>query len=627
MSFGNNAPLRRFAAVLVAGLALLTAPPAQAGPAATAPAATRPAQAWQTYQQWVSALADEAMEGRGPGTGGLVKARDYLLGQFKSMGLSPAFGSTFLQPFEMTIGMKCQRQELSIVGSGGDVLAEARPGKDFNALGFSASGAFDGQAVFVGYGIVAPERGYDSYAAAGGESLWGKVAVAFRYEPQDAAGRSRWAKGAPWTNLAGLSGKARWAAEHGAAALLVVNPPSHAAGETLRTTRETGFTMPERIPAMHVRLALFRRMLRSAGEDPDAALRQLQLRADRGDGGPQALAGVFLRGRVELKRERGVAHNVAAVLPGAGRLADQVVVIGAHYDHLGYGGPGSRFRGRAVHPGADDNASGTAGVLMLAAWFSQRLAAGSAPAGRRALVFAAFAGEERGLIGSRHMAGRLGELAVPDARAVAMINLDMIGRLRGDEFHIWGVGSGDRWGEIVDRAAEACPLSVRTGQSALMGSDHLSFYRRGVPVLSVCTGSNPDMHTPRDTAEKINAPGAVGVLGVVDAIVTELWTTPQPPAYKASRWFGRSAGGAYLGVRADPASVGGCKLLEVRPGTPAGKAGLRPGDVIVAWNGRPVADLQALLAQVQAAEPSEAVKLTVRRGGKDLAITVKLARR
>lgn len=245
-------------------------------------------------------------------------------------------------------------------------------------------------------------------------------------------------------------------------------------------------------------------------------------------------------------------------------------------------------------------------------------------------MFAAFSAEERGLIGSRHMADHLDDLAVKSARVVAMINLDVIGRLKPGGVRVQGVNSGDRWPEIVRRASKQAKLDVLSRGSALTGSDHLSFYRKGAPVLHVCTGYGADLHTPRDTPDKINAAGAVRVLGLVEAIVSELWTMPEPPAYKPPEWFGRFAGGAYLGVRADPASASateGCKLLEVLPDTPAGKAGLRAGNVVVAWNGKATPDLRAMLSQVWAGKAGDLVKLKVRRDGKVIQITVKLGRR
>ncbi len=655
--------------------------PAATRPSATSSPSSRQQQWAQAYSRWVKDLADESMEGRGLGTKGLAKARDYLVEQFKAMGrergpqeltesptarprassqtsrsgLLPAFGDSYLQEVEIPLGVEVRQQALSIVDAKGKLIAEAAPGRDLNALGFSANGSFGGPAVLVGYGIVSKEHDYDSYAGLKGQSLRGKVAVAFRFEPQDQAGKSRWAKGSEWTGAATLASKAKRAAEHGAAALLVVNPPSRAAETVLHTARWTGSAEREEIPVVHIALPLLRRMM-EAGGDGEQALQDLQARADKGGGTPVELKGVQLRGQVELKWTREVAHNVAAVLPGAGGLADQAVLIGAHYDHLGYGGFASRARGRTVHPGADDNASGTAGMLILAQWYAQRAAAPDAPPSRRTLIFAAFAGEERGLFGSRHLAGHLGELGIKPGQLVAMVNLDMIGRLKethlaGDgpagqtalskqagRIVLGGVETSEGWKEIVDEAARRARLSVGPG-GFLVSSDHASFYWKGVPVLAFCTGLNPDIHTPRDTPEKINVPGALRVLEFADVVVARLWTDAAPPRFKPVGWLSglgvaaRPAepgqGGAYLGVRADEAVAegGGCKLIEVRPDTPAARAGLRSGDAIVAWEQTPVADLKDLLSRLAAAKPDQTVTLRVRRDGKELGISVKLGRR
>lgn len=601
----------------------------------TAPsAATRPAQAAGTYRQWVADLTDDSMEGRGLGTKGLVRARDYIAHHFQAMGLKPAFAGAFTQPLEIPYGVAAEHQSLAILDPEGRQIIQAKAEQDFSALGFSASGPFGGPAVFVGYGIVDSQRKYDSYRGAGGNCLRGKVAVAFRYEPQDQQGRSRWASrsssASPWSLSAGLLKKARDAAGHGAAALLVVNPPSQNADPSLRTIRGTGFWGREKIPVLHIRLRLFKRMLARAGRDPELAVRKLQALADSGEASPEPLPGVFLKGRVELKPFRVQAHNVAAVVPGAGKLAEEVIVVGAHYDHLGYRERPSRSGKRVICPGADDNASGVAGVLMLAKRFSERTAgrADKAPAReRRTLVFVAFTGEEAGLVGSAYFARHVEQLGLKGARLVAMVNLDMIGRLKPDGLRVWGVGSADRWGEIVARAARQAALAVTARDSAMTGSDHISFYTRKVPVLHVNTGRNRDIHSPRDTPDKINAAGAVRVVEFVEAALEQLWTDPEPPAYAGAALMSRLFGGprTYLGIQAKESD--GCLVTRVLDGAPAAEAGLKGGDVIVAWNGQPVQSVSGLLARLWAAKPGQEVKITFRRDGKLVEATVTLGRR
>jgi Zn-dependent M28 family amino/carboxypeptidase len=333
---------------------------------------------------------------------------------------------------------------------------------------------------------------------------------------------------------------------------------------------------------------------------------------------------------VELKPFRAQVHNVAAVVPGAGKLAEEVVVIGAHYDHLGYRERSSRSGKRVTCPGADDNASGVAGVLMLAKRFSDRAAgrAGRAPpAERRTLVFVAFTGEEAGFCGSGYFARHVEQLGLTGAKVVAMLNLDMIGRLKPGGLRVQGVGSGDRWREIVAAASKQADLPVIARVSALTGSDHVSFYTRKVPVLHVNTGYNRDMHSPRDTPDKINAAGAVRVVEFVEAALEQLWTDPEPPVYAGAGLMPKLFGSAraYLGIQAEESD--GCLVTQVLDGTPAAKAGLKAGDVVTAWNGQPVQSLSELLAKLWAAKPGQEVKLTFRRDGKLMEATVKLGRR
>jgi hypothetical protein len=194
------------------------------------------AQAAQTYGQWVAALAEPNMEGRGAGTAGLDKARDFLAEHYRRLGLAAPFGESFTQPVEIPLGLKVEKQELAICDANGTRLPAPQTG-DFAVLGFSSSKGFSAPAVFVGYGLVAKEHSYDSYAGAAEDALKGKVAVAFRFEPQDKDGKSLWAEkgGEPWSAGAGLLFKAQWAGLRGAEALLVVNPPSQQSADPPRS--------------------------------------------------------------------------------------------------------------------------------------------------------------------------------------------------------------------------------------------------------------------------------------------------------------------------------------------------------------------------------------------------------
>jgi len=622
----------------VALVLLVAALPGAAARAGAKTAATRPAASAarrqteaQRYQAIVAKLASPEMEGRGPGTKGTERAREYLAGHLRGVGLKPAFGGSFTQLFPVPVGAKVEQQALSIAASPGAGVAaeELAAGADFQAMGFSGNGAFAGEAVFAGYSVVDGRRKYDSYAGAAGRgALKGKVAVVLRYEPQDANGVSLWTRRrGSWTRSAALASKVAHAAGRGAAAVLVINPPAHDRGRP-DPVRRTSYGRKARVPVLHVTRAAWRRILAAGGRDAKAAAKALRRAADAGTGKPVPL-GALLRGRVTLRQASATVHNVAGLLPGAGELAEQVLVVGAHYDHLGYGLFGSRSRSREprIHPGADDNASGAAGVVTLARWFARRVGdpAEEAPANRRSILFVTFAGEELGLLGSRHLLAHVPDLGLRREQIVSMVNMDMIGRLRDGRLGVWGVDSGDRWRDIVREAAEGMDLTLQLSGSGFGASDHASFYRAKVPVLCLNTGMHADLHMPSDTADKINPAGAIRVLRLAEKVLLALWTEEQAVAYRPPR---AGARGAFLGISFDGNWRGeGCRIGSIVDGGPAAKAGLRDGDVILKWDGKDVADASALMVLVRHSQPGAGVKLTVRRGAKMLEVKVKLGGR
>jgi hypothetical protein len=592
------------------------------------------------YLLLVGDLAAPPMEGRGPGTAGIEKARDYIVQHFKDAGLAPAFDGNFTQPFPLRGSLKAQRQSLAAFDAKGKEVLDAKPVEDFAALGFSPDANFRGPAVWVGYGISNPQADYDSYEDANHDALAGKIAVAFRYEPQDANGASLWARGRadgpqlPWSQAASLVHKGQWAAAHGAVALLVVNPPSQDQDKTPRPTDETGVRAGLKIPVFQISSETFGKLLRQAGLDAnDAALFRMQDRADKAAGKPLPLGDLVIAGAVSLRATTYTVHNVAGVLRGAGALAEEVIVISSHYDHLGYGPFGSRTGEHAIHPGADDNASGSAGVMMLAKRFARLAADANAPKSRRSILFVTFSGEERGLIGSQYLVDHLSEAGLKPQQIVANLNMDMIGRVRDDRLYVLAADTGAEWREMLKSAAKGTGLEVLPSGTGLSGSDHASFYNGlRVPVLHFFSGLHGDYHTPRDTADLINGPGAVKVLDVVANVAAELWTRPARLTYvvpKAATAPGGAGPSVYLGIVLDEPMEGdkGVPILSVLPGSPADAAGVKPGDVLLALNGKPIDKLKDLLDALGAASPGDKVKLTIRRDGKSVEAEATLRKR
>jgi hypothetical protein len=343
----------------------------------------------------------------------------------------------------------------------------------------------------------------------------------------------------------------------------------------------------------------------------------------------EPLAGVELELAVAIERQMGEAVNVVGVLEGADpELRREAVVLGAHYDHLGRGEFGSlapQRRGE-VHNGADDNASGTAGLLALARAFAR------AERPRRSLVFAAFAGEEIGLFGSR---AYVENPAVPLPDTVAMLNLDMVGRLRDAGLVVLGTGSSPAFPPLVRRALRGLGLEAAFREDGFAPSDQTSFYGRDVPVLMFFTGPHPQYHTPDDDAERIDAEGEARVLAAVYRTARALLDADGRPELVAAKAPAPAPGGGgygygpYLGTI--PSFGGpegpGVLLQGVVPGSPAEAAGIRAGDRIVAFEGTSVANLEEYAARLFAARPGQEVRIGLLRDGSRIEAVAKLGRR
>jgi len=367
---------------------------------------------------------------------------------------------------------------------------------------------------------------------------------------------------------------------------------------------------------VHARRAVAEAILATAGRDLaglqreiDAALRPRSL----------ALAGARAEIRVSLVRERGTTANVVGILPGTDpALRDQAIVVGAHYDHLGLGGENSLAPAQVgtVHPGADDNASGTAGVMALARAF----AAGGGT--RRTLVFAAFGAEEIGLLGSAHY---VRQPPIPLERTVAMLNLDMVGRPQKGKLYVSGAQTGEGLEEILRAANAAVGLDLVLRGDGYDPSDHTTFLARDRPVLFFFTGTHADYHRPSDTADKIDPAGMARVLRLARGVVAALADREAGLAFRrpsrpvAARGGGDRGGGygPYFGSIPDfgGGNIPGVRLTGVRAGSPADRAGLREGDTIVRFAGVAVRSLEDLTFALRSRRAGDEVEVTFVRDG------------
>ncbi|MBI5477280.1 MAG: M28 family peptidase [Deltaproteobacteria bacterium] len=445
----------------------------------------------------VKQLTSAETEGRGTAGKGLEVAANYLAGRLAEAGLRPGGDSGgFFQRFQVTTGVKLQDKRNWVRFGEGPARRSLKLDIEFTPLALAAGDArAAGNLVFVGYGITAAEADYDDYA---GLDVKGKVVVAMRHAPgarlqEKGTGGPAGRKPVP-ALYQELRFKAMNAREHGAAALVVFNGPRSegAAADALIKLGAIQGQDDAGIPVVQVIRPVLEELLgaekiRESQEQIDTTFTPRSFPAS--ETMPQ------LKIQTALDRERKEVANVVGVVEGADpALQGEWVVVGAHYDHLGRGGPGSAAPdAQAVHPGADDNASGVAALCAVAD------AMGKARP-KRSVAFVAFAGEELGLLGAAHYARSA------KGKLVAMINLDMVGRLRDGQLMVQGTDTAKEWQEVIG-AANTDNLQLGGAGESYGPSDHTVFSRRGVPALLLFTGAHADYHRPTDTVDKLSFPG------------------------------------------------------------------------------------------------------------------------
>ncbi len=569
------------------------------------------------YLKDVQVLAAPNMEGRGAGTKGLAKASQYIERRYKSLALQPAGTNGYLQPFTVTTGARLKPGNDLVAMSAGS-KQPLKINQDFEPISFSASGAFTGQVVFAGYGATAEEFQYDDYA---GLDVKDKIVLVLRYEPETFAAK---AGHQGLTRHASIITKAINARNHGAKAMILLNGKLGEGEEDL-LLRFGGISGPENsgILLAQVKNSVADAWLKAAGKSLSDVQQQIN---SSGKPDSFALPDTFqLSLKIEIEQTHAKVDNVLAYLPGK---TDEYIVIGAHYDHLGRGDSNSLAPSQIgqIHPGADDNASGTAGVLELA-----RLFAPLKGQLDRGILFMSFSGEELGLLGSSHW---VQEPTRPLDKCVAMINMDMIGRIRDSKVYVGGVGTGSTFQSILDQAQKKTSLKMEYSAGGYASSDHTSFVTKKIPVLFFFSGLHGDYHKPSDTADKINATSAVQLLDVVSDVLVQLADAPQSPKFvnvvEAKTTSGGSGAGygPYFGSIPDFAEVkDGVRFSDVRPGSPAAKAGLKAGDILVQFGDKPIHNLYDFTDALRASKVGQVVEVKVLRDDQPLTVSVKLEQR
>lgn len=589
-------------------------------------------------RQVVTYLASDALEGRRTGTQGAIDAANYVAGEFARFGLKAGMQVTrggsrtraearsrYLQPFPYVAKVELGQNNLLFVNPGrADDMAQFMVSEDWLPLGFSTNGSVkNAEMVFAGYGISSSELKYDDYAVSYAKD---RVAIVFAGTPDGDNPHGQFVQAGQ------IRFKAAAARAAGARALLII-----ADEEKLKDDRLARLSYDNAGEAGIPVIVISRRLAAKLLAADNAQLSDFEKTADSRTGfetemTPARMMRMPIKGRkldlsINVLRRESPSFNVIGILPGSDpKLRGEALVIGAHYDHLGLGGEGSLApREGDIHHGADDNASGVAGVLELA-----RLLSTQNPKPRRTIVFIAFSGEEEGLIGSSYY---VNHPIVPLANTVAMINMDMIGRLKDRKLIVGGIGTAQEWRTMIDTAntIQSASLSVNgTGAGSANGSpnlptmpivvgangkpvvsldpakqflltlnedgygpsDHQSFYAKQVPVLFFWTGTHEDYHKPSDTADKINYEGEARVVSFVAGIARDIDHSDKRPTYTVAKSDsqGRTGGfRVYLGTIPNYGETNDGLLLDgVRDNSPAAKAGLKGGDRIVKMAGHDV---------------------------------------
>jgi hypothetical protein len=544
-------------------------------------------------------LADPARQGRGIGTLGLTNAGEYLEKRFHELGLQPAGDSgSFRQSFPVKTAVRLAPG--STLNIGGQDIATT----DFSPLGFSADGLVKAPLVLAGYGIREPSLKVDDYAKV---NVKGKVAVVRRFVPEG----ETFSETERQRRFGDIRYKAWVAKERGAKALLVVDwpvaPKNPPADWKMPTEAKLPALHPEGfgdagIPVLAVK--------RSALEKVWPALEKRKpVEADL---------------KVTLQAEQQQAFNVVGRIPAGAPEAQrskEVVVVGAHYDHLGLGGRDSLAPDRTEpHLGADDNASGVAALLEIGRELMERKSEL-----RRDVILVAFSGEEVGALGSSHFV-RSPPAGVSIQNVAAMLNLDMVGRLRSNHLSVLGADSSQDWASLVGAACDRARVQCTTGGDGYGPSDQMPFYAAGVPVLHFFTGVHSDYHKPSDTPARINAAGLAQVAKVAADVAAQVSSRDKRVSYKKMkepaprgdmRSFNASLGTIpeYAGP---PAGQKGVLLAGVRPGGGAEQAGMRRGDILVKLGKHEIGSVEDLMFVLNASKPGETVKAVVIRDGKEV---------
>lgn len=564
-------------------------------------------------QAHIEYLASDELKGRGTGTPEIQKAIEYLISEFKHYGLKPLFDGKFTQEFKFTAGVELSEHN-SVTFSFNKKAIKLIVKEDFITAPFSGDGKISGELVFVGYGITAPKLEYDDYE---GLDVKGKIVIALRYNPEFSLPISQ------FEEFSSFRFKAANAKEKGAKGIVFINGhyPEVEQDNLMKFVYDRASGVKD-FPVVHIKRNFVDELFKAEGKDLKSIQKEMSDAKKPNSFSLKAKADIT----TEIKMVEKLGYNVAAWLPGSDpALKDEFIVIGAHYDHLGMGGDGSLYRGDVpeIHNGADDNASGTAGVLELAQMFSEKKNNST-----RSIIFIALGAEELGLLGSGHF---VNNSPVEVSKIVTMINMDMIGRLNADtSLIVYGTGTSTKFKEML-AAKNSYPFKLTFNPEGFGPSDHSSFYGKSIPVLFFFTGTHGDYHRPTDDADKINSLGQEAILKYVYSVISEIDNNSERPDYiNVPRKEGGVTGGwkVYVGTIPDFAYSGeGLKITGVNEASPAKKAGLQSADIIVKFGKKKIANIYDFVYALREYVVGDVVDVIVIRDNKEVTLSLELGAR
>ncbi|MEW6747302.1 MAG: M28 family peptidase [Planctomycetota bacterium] len=559
-------------------------------------------------------LASDELEGRLAGSPGALVAGDYIGIEFARLGLKPVGdGGSYFQCFSIPRGFHALPGTTALARCGGKEITFDL-NDDIYPLPCSGAGAVEGDAVFAGYGISAPDLGYDDYDSL---DVKGKIVIVLRGSPNNQTDRNPLRDYRASQRYASFRAKQDVAAGLGATGLIVINDPRNYGSKAKDELGARGGQDPGQLPALHMTCAAGRRLLALT----NLSLQRAQEVLDKNLAPiSRDLEKLHVRLSVALEREELAVRNVAGLMEaGSPERKDELLVVGAHYDHIGRGEESSLGGSKAVgqiHNGADDNASGTAALFEIAG-FLQPLV----PQLKRDVLFIGFTAEEMGLLGSKHY---VDSPLFPIDKTAAMINLDMVGRLKtSGRVEVYGTGTSPSFQQMLEEANRLTRLKLRPIDGVGGGaSDHYSFYKKNLPVLFFITGLHGDYHRPSDDWQTLDAPGFEKVVSLAAALVVSLACAESRPLFTPTQEGGLDTG-PYLGVTLEQRE-GGVLIAEVAKGSPAARAGLRKNDRIVEVNDTEVSSVSNFYGIWSGVQPGERVAFLVSRSGRMGTVRVQL---